>query len=257
LTSEPVAVVTGAALGIGAASATAFAEAGYHVVLLDIAADGAQSGAESLSDDGLSASWVECDIAQWDEVEAAFGKIGSNHGRIDALHANAGSQRYAMFEDMSVEELKRHVDVNLMGQMYSIRAALPWIEKAGGGSVVITSSVQGHITLPGSTAYAASKAGVQAVARALAVELGPKNIRVNTVSPGTIDTPLFQGALQDMNPAEAGDFLSKVKDANALGRVGEPREVADVVVFLCSEGASYITGEDILIDGGFFRLKKF
>ena len=257
MADERVAVVTGAAQGIGASSAAAFAEAGYHVVLLDLDADAAGACARRLLEAGHAASSLGCDIADWNQVEAAFDEIGRDRGRIDALHANAGSQRYALFEEMSIEELRRHVDVNLMGQMYTIRAALSWMEGAGGGAVVITSSVQGHITLAGSAAYAAAKAGVMAVARALAVELGPKNIRVNTVSPGTIDTPMLHNALEGMNPAEVDDFWVRVQDANALGRVGQPREVADVVVFLCSEGAGYITGEDILVDGGFFRLKKF
>lgn len=257
MAGERVAVVTGAAQGIGAASATAFAEVGYQVVLLDLDGEAARVEAQRLSHEGHGASSLRCDIADWNEVETAFDEIGNRHGRIDALHANAGSQRYALFEEMSIEELRRHVDVNLMGQLYTVRAALPWIEKAGGGAVVITSSVQGHITLPGSAAYAASKAGVMAVARALAVELGPKNIRVNTVSPGTIDTPMLHDALEGMNPNEVEDFWQRVQDANPLGRVGQPREVADLVVFLCSESAGFITGEDILVDGGFFRLKRF
>ncbi len=247
------AVVTGAALGIGAASAKAFAEAGYRVALIDMDEEAVQRQAAALGDgDHLTAI---CDIADWDQVTTAFAEIGETTGGIDALHANAGSQRYGLFEDMAVTEIRRHVEVNLLGHLYCVRAALPLM--SAGSAIVITSSVQGHITLPGSAAYAASKAGLMATARALAVELGPRGIRINTVSPGTIDTPMFRGALDGMNPQETDNFLDQVREANALGRIGEPREVADVVVFLCSGEASYVTGTDLLVDGGFSRVKKF
>ena len=246
-------VVTGAAKGLGAASAEAFAAAGYRVALVDMDEEAMRQQADSMGDDDHFT--VVCDVADWEQVETAFGEIGDKAGDIHALHANAGSQRYGMFEEMSIDEIRRHVEVNLLGQLYCIKGALPLM--TDGGAIVITASVQGHITLPGSAAYAASKAGLMATARALSVELGPKNIRINTVSPGTIDTPMFQDALQGMNPHEADNFLDSVREANALGRIGEPRQVADVVVFLCSDGASYITGTDLLVDGGFATVKKF
>ena len=122
---------------------------------------------------------------------------------------------------------------------------------------MLTASVQGHLTLPGCVPYAAAKAGLMAIARALAVELGSDGIRVNTVSPGTIDTPMLRRDLADMNQARPAAFLRKVEGANALGRIGAASEIADVVVFLCSDKASYVTGEDIVIDGGYLRVKKF
>ncbi len=246
------AVVTGAARGLGAASAEAFAAAGYRVALIDIDEKVVQHQADSLGNDHFTAV---CDVANWEQVEAAFSEIGEQTRSIHALHANAGSQSYGMFEEMSIDEIRRHVDVNLLGQLYCIRAALPLM--SDGGAIVITASVQGHLALPGSAAYAASKAGLMATARALSVELGAKGIRINTVSPGTIDTPMFRDALEGMNPDETDSFLGRVHEANALGRIGEPREVADVVVFLCSDGASYVTGTDLLVDGGFTTVKKF
>jgi NAD(P)-dependent dehydrogenase (short-subunit alcohol dehydrogenase family) len=121
----------------------------------------------------------------------------------------------------------------------------------------MTASVQAHLTLPGCVPYAAAKAGLIAVARALSVELGPKGIRVNTVSPGTIDTPMLQRSLKGMNRDEITNMLTQTREANALGRIGTPDEVANVVVFLCSEGATYITGEDVVVDAGYLRVKKF
>lgn len=247
-----VAVITGAAVGIGLACARAFVEAGHRVAVLDRDRDQLAASAAELGDAALA---IPCDVSVWDEVRDAFAQIAEAYGRIDALHSNAGASGYFLFEDMDIEEMRSQVDVNLMGHLYCAKAALPLLSQ--GGAIVFTASVQGHVTLPGCVPYAASKAGVMAVARALAVELGGKGIRVNTVSPGTIDTPMLRRDLTGMSDDKVEDFLAQVRGANALGRIGEAREIADVVVFLCSERASYITGEDILVDGGFLAVKKF
>jgi NAD(P)-dependent dehydrogenase (short-subunit alcohol dehydrogenase family) len=249
-----VAVVTGAAGGIGRAAVQAFAEAGYAVAALDLDEHGAVEAAERA---GGQATGIGCDVADWDSVRAAFARVEQELGRVDALHANAGSEGYFAFEELPIEELRRQIDVNLVGHLYCIKAALPLLEAAGGAAIVITASVQGHLTLPGCVPYAAAKGGLMAVARALAVELGPKGIRVNTISPGTIDTPMLDRSLEGMNTEEVENLLAGVRGANALGRIGDPREVADVAVFLCSEGASYVTGEDVVVDGGYLRVKKF
>ena len=132
--------------------------------------------------------------------------------------------------------MRTQVDVNLMGHLYCAKAALPLLSGAPGGWITSSPpSVQGHVTLPGCVPYAAAKAGLMAVARALAVELGGRGIRVNTVSPGTIDTPMLRRDLAGMDDGKV-QLLAQVRAANALGRVGEAREVADVVVFLCSRG---------------------
>jgi NAD(P)-dependent dehydrogenase (short-subunit alcohol dehydrogenase family) len=251
----PVAVVTGAAGGIGRACVQAFADAGYVVAALDLAGQGIERVVE---EDAISGSIaIECDITDWESVEAAFSVIGETLGRIDALAANAGSEGYFDFGELTVDEIRRQIDVNLIGHLLCIKAALPLLEAAGSGAIVITASVQGHLTLPGCVPYAASKAGLMATARALAVELGPKRVRVNTVSPGTIATPMLDRSLVGMTTQEEEDILTGLRTANALGRIGEPREIAEVIVFLCSHGASYVTGADLVVDGGYLRVKKF
>ncbi len=252
-----VALVTGAANGIGLASARAFAEAGYRVVLVDRDGETARARASDLEAEGHAAVSLACDVSDWSHVERVFAEVGRELGRLDALHANAGSEGYFPFGEMPLEEMRRQVDVNLLGHLYCIRAALPLLSAADGGSIVLTASVQAHLTLPGCVPYAAAKAGLIAVARALAVELGPKRIRVNTVSPGTIATPMLDRSLAGMAAAEVEGFLEHVGQANALGRIGDPRDVANVVVFLCSEAAGYVTGEDVVVDGGYLRVKKF
>jgi NAD(P)-dependent dehydrogenase (short-subunit alcohol dehydrogenase family) len=251
---ERVAVVTGAAGGIGRASVQAFAAAGYAAAALDLDEAGALRCAEDTVGRVVA---IGCDVADWESVQRAFARIGEELGRVDALHANAGSEGYFAFEELPIDELRRQIDVNLVGHLYCIKAALPLLEQAGGGAIVLTASVQGHLTLPGCVPYAAAKGGLMAVARALAVELGPKGIRVNTISPGTIDTPMLDRSLEGMNTEEVENLLTGVRGANALGRIGDASEVADVVVFLCSAGASYVTGEDVVVDGGYLRVKKF
>jgi NAD(P)-dependent dehydrogenase (short-subunit alcohol dehydrogenase family) len=252
--AERVAVVTGAAAGIGLACARAFAKAGYRVALLDRDADGVAAVAGELGDVALA---IPCDVAVWESVSAAFERIGETLGRIDALHSNAGASGYFLFEEMPIEEMRSQIDVNLMGHLYCAKAALPMLTASPAGAIVFTASVQGHVTLPGCVPYAAAKAGLMAVARALAVELGGRGIRVNTVSPGTIDTPMLRRDLAGMSEDQLDGFFAQVCAANALGRIGDAEEIANVVVFLCSELASYITGEDILVDGGFLAVKKF
>jgi NAD(P)-dependent dehydrogenase (short-subunit alcohol dehydrogenase family) len=255
--AAPVAIVTGAAAGIGEASARAFGAAGYRVALADIDVTGVTAAADALRADGVETLAVEVDVADPDQVEALFRTVAEGWGRLDAVHSNAGIEGYFPLETMTIEVIRRQLDVNLLGNLLVARASIAPLRAAGGGSIVFTASVQGHLTLPGCVPYAAAKAGLMATARALAVELGGDGIRVNTVSPGTIDTPMLRRDLADMNQTDTAAFFAQVEGANALGRIGAASEIADVVVFLCSDKASYVTGEDIVIDGGYLRVKKF
>jgi NAD(P)-dependent dehydrogenase (short-subunit alcohol dehydrogenase family) len=253
----PVAIVTGGASGIGAASSRAFGQAGYRVVVADLNGEAAAATASTLRDDGLDATHVRCDVAEPADVDAMFELVRRDDGRLDALHANAGVEGYFLLEEMAVDVLLRQIAVDLTGALLCARGAIPLLAESGGGSIVFTASVQGHLTLPGCVPYAAAKAGLMAAARALAVEVGDRRIRVNSVSPGTIDTPMLRRDLADMNPDQVEGFLDRVRAASALNRIGEAEEVAELVVFLCSSRAAYITGEDIAIDGGYLRVKKF
>lgn len=254
--SQRVALVTGAGNGIGAASARAFAAAGYAVVLADIDEPAAEAHAHALREDGRPALAIACDVADDASIERCVARALSRLGRLDAVHANAAIGEYALLEEAPVETIRRIVDVDLTGQLLLARAALPELRRRS-GSIVFTASVQGHTTLPGCVAYAACKAGLMAAARALAVEVGGDGVRVNSVSPGTIDTPMLRRDLEGMNVEEADAFLGRVEGANALGRIGQPEEVASAVVWLCSTEASYVTGTDLVIDGGYLRVKRF
>jgi NAD(P)-dependent dehydrogenase (short-subunit alcohol dehydrogenase family) len=164
---------------------------------------------------------------------------------------------YEEFEHESEETIDLILDTDLKGALLCAQLAIPELRRRGGGSIVFISSVQAYLALPGCVPYAAAKAGLVAAAHALAPEVGRHGIRVNAIAPGTIDTPMLQRDLSGMNLEEAEAFRRRVEEANALGRIARPEEIAAVVVFLASDASSYVTGETILADGGFLHLKKF
>jgi NAD(P)-dependent dehydrogenase (short-subunit alcohol dehydrogenase family) len=161
------------------------------------------------------------------------------------------------FDSMTDEDIDWILDIDLRGALLCAQLAIPALRARGGGSIVFTSSVQAYMTMPGCVVYGAAKAGLVAAARALAVEVGRDGIRVNTIAPGTIDTPMLERDLSGMNLAEADSFLEKVRNANALGRIGHVSEIGSVLVFLTSDAAAYVTGTTIVADGGFLAVKGF
>jgi NAD(P)-dependent dehydrogenase (short-subunit alcohol dehydrogenase family) len=263
-----VALVTGAGAGIGLASALEFARSGHDLVLADIdpALLAAAVVAVEAARPGVRVVAVPTDIsdaAAVDQLVAAAVALGP----LTVLHANAGIGIYADLELMPVETISRLIAVNLTGTLLCCRAVIAPMRAAGGGAIVITSSVQAGLSLPGCVAYAATKAGAIAAARTLAVEVGRDNIRVNCVSPGTIDTPMLErdlagmergadGSAADGADAMAG-FRARVAGANPLGRIGTAVEVAQAVAFLASDQAAYITGTNLIVDAGFTALKAF
>jgi NAD(P)-dependent dehydrogenase (short-subunit alcohol dehydrogenase family) len=169
----------------------------------------------------------------------------------------AGIGLYVDFVEMSDQEMRKIIDVNFIGSIYCAQASIPLMRSHGGGKIVFVSSIQAQISLQGCVIYAAQKAALNSAARTLVLEVGADNIRVNTVSPGTIDTPMLRRDLAGMNTEESSQFLKKVEGANVIGSIGTPQQVADVVHYLVSEKSTYVTGTDIIVDGGFSVLKKF
>jgi NAD(P)-dependent dehydrogenase (short-subunit alcohol dehydrogenase family) len=252
-------LVTGAAAGIGLSSALEFARLGDRVVLADIDAAALDAAVSAVLDrfPDSGAIGVRADIADPDSVAALVAAADSAEAPLTVLHANAGIGIYAELETMPTSDISALLSVNLFGALLCCRAVLPVMRAGGGGAIVITSSVQANLSLPGCVAYAATKAGLIAAARTLAVEVGIHGIRVNCVSPGTIDTPMLARDLSGMDRDGADEFLGQVRGANALGRIGRADEVARAVSFLASDDASYITGTNLLIDGGFSAVKRF
>lgn len=245
LLAGKVALVTGAAGDIGAATAAAFAREGAAVIITDRRADALDAVRAPLVDRGAEVEAIVSDQCDPDAVGALYARIAAWRGRLDCVFVNAGYGRYAPLIEMSFEQWRRHVDVNLNGGfLIGQGAARLMASGGGGGAIVFNGSTAADYVCDLLGAYAASKAGVRMLSRSLASELGPHRIRVNLVLPGVIETAMTRSLLEA--EATRRDALRNTP----VGRLGRPEDIADLVVFLCSERAGYITGAEVLADGG-------
>jgi len=254
---DKMALVTGAGSGLGRGSALALAAAGAAVVVNDVERKGAEETAAAIQAAGGRSVVSIGDVSRVADVRSAIALAVKEFGGLDIVHANAGVERYVDLEKMSDEDMALLLDVDLKGVLLCFREAIPALRDRKGGVLIATSSVQASHSLPGCVVYAAAKAAVIAAVRTLALEVGRDGIRVVAISPGTIDTPMLTRDLADMNVADAEGFLQRVREANALKRIGTAEEIGDVVVFLAGPGAAYITGTNIVVDGGFTAVKGF
>jgi NAD(P)-dependent dehydrogenase (short-subunit alcohol dehydrogenase family) len=243
-----VALVTGAGSegGLGAATAARLAEEGATVFLTDIDGDGAEARAAEIRAQGGKATAMVQDVTSeqgWDDI---VGKIVASNGRLDILVNNAGIAVLRMIQDMTAEEYARQMEVNMTSVFLGTRRAVAEMRRVGeGGAIVNLSSVAGLVGIPGVSAYAASKAGVRLFSKSIAMETAKENIRVNSVHPGMIWTGMQKVAIKD-NP-EQYDILTA---GIPMGRMGEPLDIANCILFLASEEARYITGAEFVVDGG-------
>jgi len=241
-----VALVTGAASGIGAATARRFAEEGASVILVDIDEAAAERVASELRDGGRDASAIRCDVSSADDWRALAARVRERHGRLDVVHNNAYEPvELAPAHLLDERSWERQLAVDLSSVYLSVRTFLSDL-RAVRGNIVNSSSVQALLGFRSHPAYAAAKGGIIALTRQLAVEYGPE-VRVNAVLPGPIRTGAWDSA-------SAGD-LERAAAGTAAGRMGRPEEVAAAVVFLASDDASYVTGATLLVDGG-YTVKK-
>ena len=242
-----VAVVTGATGGIGFAVAKRLGKNGYTVVLNGIDEEQGAERVKELAAEGITAEYLGFDVTNENEVTSNINKIGEKYGRIDVLVNNAGGLGgRSRFEEMTTEFYRNVMALNLDSVFFASRAAIPFLKKGENASIInYTSNAGWNAGGPGAGIYGTSKAGVHAITRALAKDLAEYGIRVNAVSPGTIDTP-FHAQIKATKP----EVFASWKDNIMLGRLGQPEEVASVVAFLASDDASFLTAETIQVGGG-------
>ena len=240
-----VAIVSGAARGIGRATAEQLAREGYATVGFDV------SEPEGKAPEGWR--FEQCDVADEGQVARLIGSVDAEHGRIDVLANVAGIVLVKPIIETEWDEFRRLVDVNLGGIFLTIKHAVPVMERNGGGVIVNLGSVSGHVGQVDHSLYGATKGAVIAVGRALAWELAPKNIRVASVSPGSVDTAMLRGDIQIEadRTGKSFDAVKKLREGEqALGRWADPSEIAEAIAFLASDRASFVTGADLLVDCG-------
>jgi NAD(P)-dependent dehydrogenase (short-subunit alcohol dehydrogenase family) len=245
--NERVAIVTGATSGIGFEVAKRLCSDGYKVIMNGIQDDKGQEKVKELADHGLTAEYSGFDVTNEEAVSSSIKNIGDKYGRIDVLVNNAGGLGgRSRFEEMTTEFYKNVMALNLDSVFYASRAAIPYLKKGEHPTIInYTSNAAWNAGGPGAGIYGTSKAGVHAITRALAKDLAEYGIRVNAVSPGTIDTPFHQ-QIKSTKPEVFASWANNIM----LGRLGQPEDVSGVVSFLASKDASFITAETIQIGGG-------
>ena len=244
--TDKIVLVTGGTSGIGKAAAIAFAEAGAKVVLTGRREkEGAEVAAE-INKTGGTAAFVRADVSKDADVQEAIDFVLSTHGHLDVAFNNAGVEIVGSLDQVTEEQYRRTFDINVWGVLNSMKHEIAAMLKTGGGAIVNTSSVAGHIALPQASIYVATKHAVEGLTKAVALEYAKQGIRVNSVAPGSIDTDMV-----DRLVGKEGDRRNWLLSLHPVGRFGASEEIAAAVLYLASDAAKFTTGTTLLVDGGF------
>ncbi|MEQ9100613.1 MAG: SDR family oxidoreductase [Imperialibacter sp.] len=243
-------VITGGASGIGKATVFAFAKAGANVQIIDVNQANVDATLADLKSEGLAATAHICDISKQTEVRKLFTTIGDIH----ILVNNAGIAHVGRADTTSEDDFQRVMDVNVKGVYNCIHEAIPIMKKLGGGVILNMASVAAQMGIADRFAYSTSKGAIYAMTLSVAKDHLADNIRCNCVSPGRVHTPFVDGFLAKNYPGQEQEMFDKLSKTQPIGRMGTPDEVAHLVLYLCSDEASFITGTDYPIDGGFIKL---
>jgi len=241
-----VALVTGGSSGIGFATSLAFAREGAKVVIADVSVEGGEKTAHMIKESGGQAVFVKTDVSKAEEVEALVTRAVEAYGRLDCAFNNAGIEgTMASTVDCTEENWDRVISTNLKGIWLGMKYEVPQMLKQGKGAIVNMSSIAGLVGFPNMPAYCASKGGVIQLTRTAALEYAMSGIRINAVCPGGIRTPMIERVI-----AAQPDMRTTLAAMHPIGRMGEPEEIAEAVIWLCSPAASFVTGHPLAIDGG-------
>ena len=239
-----VAIVTGGASGIGRAAAALFAREGANVVVADYEPTGGQDTVKMIQGEGGEAFFVETDVSKPEDVERMVKETVKTYGRLDILFNNAGVGETAKATEASLEHWERVLAINLRGVFLGCKYAIPEMIRNGGGSIINNASILAEVGFSEATAYAASKHGIAGLTQTIAIDYAAQGIRANTVCPGFIRTPMVMKGLDE----ETRGYIAGL---HPLGRMGEPEEVAEAVLFLASDRSSFVTGTCLFVDGGY------
>jgi NAD(P)-dependent dehydrogenase (short-subunit alcohol dehydrogenase family) len=245
-----VSIVLGGSTGIGLAAAQCLARHGSAVELAAIDEPGVTSAVAQLRAEGHDAHGTVLDVAQPEQIESFVAAVDARHGRLSVLVNSAGIQRYGTAETTPVEVWDTVLDVNVRSMFLAAKYAVPLMRRNGGGAIVNVASVQASATQRNVVAYTASKGAIVAMTRAMAVDHAPDGIRVNSVSPGSVDTPMLRESARDASADDPDAIIAHWGSAHPLGRVGTAAEIADAILFLASPLSSFVTGTDLRVDGG-------
>ncbi len=245
-----VALVTGGASGIGRATALTFAREGAKLIVADMNEDGGQQTVHMITENGGDATFVQVDVSNATEVETMISKAVDTYGRLDCAHNNAGigARPRVPLHEYPAENWDRVISINLTGVWLCMKYEISQMLQQGGGAIVNTASIMGLVGSwsPGAIAYNASKHGVVGLTKTAALEYAKSGIRVNAVCPGYIRTPLLENTL-----ANVPDIEEQIVSRHPVGRLGRPEEIAEAVVWLCSDASSFVTGHTMTVDGGY------